>query len=1026
MHYSNEEKFRSLTENTKDIFWHFDANFCCISVSPSDEALRGYKAEELVGLSLFSFLKPEGVELIKEVNAYRISEEKKGNQSPTMHFELEQLCKDGSWIWVEINSTAQYNDNNEIIGYSGVTRSIVERKRIEKALEHSRMELKTIYENAPVMMCLVNKNREILFSNKKFNQQFNNSTNESNIGLRFGNIIECIHGMDDIKGCGFGEKCKQCSIKETINKTFISTSNKSEIEFQSYVFDENGKVKELSLLASTAIMNYDNEENLLLCLTDITERKTIENNLQKSKERLLDAQKISHLGNWELDIETFLFSWSDEIFNIFEVEPEKIGISYEHFLTIVHPDDKDALIKFFVDSLKDNSTTAFEHRLVMPDGRIKWVLERTANLFDQDNNTIKAIGTVQDVTERHNLQQKLIESEEKYASVFRDSPIAISIKDFTNNTFIDINKAFTELLGYELNELKEIHPLDIDLWEDKDAFHSVFDRLHAGEIIRAEEYRFRQKSGSFIDGLLYAQQVNINEEVFMLCSVINITDKKIIQKSLEESENKYRLIANNTSDGIIVFDPEGKVNYISPAYANMMGYNTNEITGQMLTHTYQLIHPEDRDLIFKNVFDAIEKRLSSLKYSYRAMHKSGLYIWREDHASFMYDEHNNYLGSYCVCRDISERKRIENELKELNEKLEQKVQERTKKLGDSIQTIRDTEQKFRTLADYTYNWEYWKDIDNSFVYMSPSVERITGYTVEEFKSNPELIDSIVLKVDQKLWLKHKRNSIRETKNEEKNNVEFRILRKDGTTRWISHTCVNIFVNGQYKGIRVSNRDISKMKETQNELSKITSLVENRERNHFAQELHDGMGPLLSTIKLYFQWMSEMEDMDKKKMIAEKGNICIEQAIQTARELAKGLSNSEVSKSGFVEAILVFTNNINVLELGDIKFKYNTKVRFLELVEQNLFRIITELIKNTITYSKADLVKINFNYNEEAGRIALHYSDNGKGFDMQEIEKSNTGQGLKNIDQRIKSIGGKLDIKTAHGKGFKATITILIK
>ena len=115
-------------------------------------------------------------------------------------------------------------------------------------------------------------------------------------------------------------------------------------------------------------------------------------------------------------------------------------------------------------------------------------------------------------------------------------------------------------------------------------------------------------------------------------------------------------------------------------------------------------------------------------------------------------------------------------------------------------------------------------------------------------------------------------------------LTLRIINKKGDIRWLNHLRRCIFVDGKYLGVRVSNRDITEKVLAENRLLNITVDVEERERNRFSSELHDGMGPLLSTIKLYFQWLSDTKDDEKRKLITEKGNYSIEMAIQTAREL----------------------------------------------------------------------------------------------------------------------------------------------
>jgi PAS domain S-box-containing protein len=192
-------------------------------------------------------------------------------------------------------------------------------------------------------------------------------------------------------------------------------------------------------------------------------------------------------------------------------------------------------------------------------------------------------------------------------------------------------------------------------------------------------------------------------------------------------------------------------------------------------------------------------------------------------------------------------------------------------------------------------------------------------------------------------------------------------------------------------------------ESENKLLSITVEVEERERNRFSSELHDGMGPLLSTIKLYFQWLADTNDPEKRQLITEKGNHSIEMAIQTARELARGLSSQFVTEMGFAKAVKEFTQRINDTNKIHIHFETNTFERFGGFPELMLYRITTELIKNSLTYSQSENIYLRFNLDRLNNNISFNYSDNGIGFNWEKIKTEHKGLGLMNIINRIQII-----------------------
>jgi PAS domain S-box-containing protein len=138
---------------------------------------------------------------------------------------------------------------------------------------------------------------------------------------------------------------------------------------------------------------------------DVTEHKRAEDALRESEANLSKAQSIAHIGSWHLDVAPDRLTWSDEVFRIFGVTPDK-PLTYESFLASIHPADKDAVDKAWAAAMR-GAPYDIEHRIVV-DGTVKWVRERAAVEFDDDGRALKGVGTVQDVTERKRAQQELL------------------------------------------------------------------------------------------------------------------------------------------------------------------------------------------------------------------------------------------------------------------------------------------------------------------------------------------------------------------------------------------------------------------------------------------------------------------------------------------------------------------------------------------------------------------------------------------------------------------------------------------
>ncbi len=155
---------------------------------------------------------------------------------------------------------------------------------------------------------------------------------------------------------------------------------------------------------------------------ELAERKQAEQALRKSETMLREAQRVAHIGCWELDLCSNRLTWSDEVFRIFELDPQQFSASYEAFLNAIHPEDREAVDRAYSDSLVTRAAYSIHHRLLMPDGRIKYVHEECASEFDADGAPLRSVGTVQDVTERKQAENEVRRLKNYLANIIDSMP----------------------------------------------------------------------------------------------------------------------------------------------------------------------------------------------------------------------------------------------------------------------------------------------------------------------------------------------------------------------------------------------------------------------------------------------------------------------------------------------------------------------------------------------------------------------------------------------------------------------------
>lgn len=215
-------------------------------------------------------------------------------------------------------------------------------------------------------------------------------------------------------------------------------------------------------------------------------------------------------------------------------------------------------------------------------------------------------------------------------------------------------------------------------------------------------------------------------------------------------------------------------------------------------------------------------------------------------------------------------------------------------------------------------------------------------------------------------------------------------------------------------------EMNKNKEIQQQMLDSVINTEEKERKRISTDLHDGLGPVLSAINLYFQAYVDAPDKQKSKIQVDLQKI-IEEAIKDVSRISQNISPSLVENEGLITALKVFINRIS----GSSKIKFNLKLhevnRFEPKNELTLYRAITELINNTIKHSKASNIDIEITI--KGNNLRVSYHDNGIGFNIDRILLNNNGMGLKNIQSRIKSLGGYVIYKSKLSEGMHANIEI---
>lgn len=346
-------------------------------------------------------------------------------------------------------------------------------------------------------------------------------------------------------------------------------------------------------------------------------------------------------------------------------ESELVGKDWVEMF--VPPDEKDVVRSVLSNIVSGNpdTVTSFENGILSKNGE-KRIIHWDSNYFrDQNGNILGILSSGSDVTEEKLASTKLKTSEKKFRTLFENAADAIIIFDLHCNV-IDANSVACDMLGYGVEELLQLSRHELIASECQ---ANCDERL--ADIIVNKRNRFEityvKKDGTRIPVEMGIRVIEYNGNNALLSNLRDISERKLSEKALKESEQKFRLLAENANDVIWTLSPEGKFTYVSPSVFKLRGYTPEEAINQ----TFDDILPQEHK---KTVVDAISRFYGKLKagegqyseiFEIELFHKNGSRVWTEVVVNPVYNYDGNFQLFLGVARDISERKKADEELKSL-------------------------------------------------------------------------------------------------------------------------------------------------------------------------------------------------------------------------------------------------------------------------------------------------------------------------------------------------------------------------
>jgi len=526
-------------------------------------------------------------------------------------------------------------------------RDITERRKAELKLKESEEKYKNERDN--FINILDSMEDGVYIVNQQYDIEYVNPILTEEFGLP--ESKKCYNYFHDRE-----EVCPWCKNQE------ILAGNTVRWEWYS---SKNQKTYDL---IDTPLKNLDGSISKLEIFRDITERKKAELKLKESEEKFRTLVSNIPGAVYRTAADEY---WTVEI--ISEAIKDISGFTASDFIqnkvrsyaSIIHPDDVELVEKTVYSAIDKGEPYIIEYRIINSNGEVVWVYEKGRGILGEDGKILWLDGAVFDITERKQTEIKLKESEEKYRYLIENSLEGVWVIDSNANAIL-INPSMAKMLGYTVEEMtgKSLF-LFMDEKEIKNTKKHLEKRKNG--ISEERDSEMIHKNGKKVYLRVRASPIfdiegNYNGTFAFLS---NITQRKLTEQTLKESEEKYRSLVETTNDWIWEVDENGVYTYSSPKIKDILGYNIEEVIGKT---PFDLMPSSEAERVRKLFQEAIQSNQPIISLENNNMHKNGYLITLETSGVPFFNVEGKLLGYRGIDRDITERKKVEEKLKDSENK----------------------------------------------------------------------------------------------------------------------------------------------------------------------------------------------------------------------------------------------------------------------------------------------------------------------------------------------------------------------
>lgn len=320
----------------------------------------------------------------------------------------------------------------------------------------------------------------------------------------------------------------------------------------------------------------------------LSELQRTEQALRASEERLLEAQEIARLGRWELELATRHIFGDEGTFRLFEIDRSSNYLSYETFLGVVHPEDRSLIEQASRILVETGKRHEFEHRLLMPDGRIKWIAATGRAEYDSSGSPLRIIGTVQEISERKQAEEALSESEKIHQHLVEIASDAIYLAA-EDGTILHANPAAAQMLGRTVAEITSLNIGKIDPQCPPELFRKFWKDIQEDTPQLLDTFHIR-KDGSRFPVEVNATKFHSNQRIYFLGVARDITERKRAEETLARKDALLQAMLRNLPFDFWARDTEQRIIMQSDESIHLWGDLTEDPSADSRFDSHTLQH----------------------------------------------------------------------------------------------------------------------------------------------------------------------------------------------------------------------------------------------------------------------------------------------------------------------------------------------------------------------------------------------------------------------------------------------------